>query len=74
MELAQLRLQVRVHLQVQQRLGGGIYDISGFVSLTWDMDFSTSSGSSLFALMILPLVKAIVTGASTSEIYKYKVI
>ena len=35
------------------------------------MAFSTSSGSSLLALMILPLVSAMMV---FSEIYKYKII
>ena len=39
--------------------------------ITWEMAFSTSSGSSLLALMILPLVSAMMV---FSEIYKYKII
>ena len=75
-QLSQGGLQVRVHLKVQQGLSGkySVYVLWGSVIIfkfTWEMAFSTSSGSSLLALMIFPLVRAMTI---FSEIYKYKII
>ena len=73
-QLSQGGLQVRVHLKVQQGLQENIwkYILWQRGLITWEMAFSTSSGSSLLALMIFPLVRAMST--IFSEIYKYKII